>query len=96
MTAAADSVSHPSREHQQQADDQEDYPDDQANMGESEGRDEGREDESEHNKDDSEHDHGVHLVFDADMGLLVFVWRTSPPRAGSIVSAVPLLVQPMN
>jgi len=59
VTAAADSVSHPSHQRQEQADDQEDDPDDQTNVGVGEGRYEGREEESEDDKDDSDGDHGV-------------------------------------
>jgi hypothetical protein len=62
VAAAADGVSRPSRDHQEQADDEEDDPDDQANMGEGEGRDEAREQKPEHDKDDSENDHDVYLV----------------------------------
>src|SRR5271170_7406617 len=62
VAAAADGVSHPSHQHQCQADDEEDDPDDQANMSVGEGRDEGREEEPEDDKEDSEADHDVYLV----------------------------------
>jgi hypothetical protein len=62
VAAAADGVSHPSHQHQCQADDEEDDPDDQANMSVGEGRDEGREEEPEDDKEDSEADHDIYLV----------------------------------
>jgi hypothetical protein len=62
VTATANSVSHPTHEHQQQADDQQDDPDDQNNMGESEGRHEAREQQPQDDEDDSEDDHGVYLI----------------------------------
>jgi hypothetical protein len=62
VASAADGVSHPSRDHQYQADDEEDDPEDEANMGEGEGRDEAREQKPENDKDDSENDHDVYLV----------------------------------
>src|ERR1700730_10559256 len=65
VPAAADGVSHPSHQHQCQADDEEDDPDDQAKMGVSEGRKEGREEEPEDDEEDSEADHDGYLV-DAD------------------------------
>src|SRR5580698_3809931 len=62
MPAAADGVSHPSHQHQCQADDEEDDPDDKAKMGVGEGRKEGREEEPEDDEEDSEADHDVYLV----------------------------------
>src|ERR1700729_208843 len=62
VPAAADGVSHPSHQHQCQADDEEDDPDDEKQMGVGEGRKEGREEESEDDEEDSEANHDVYLV----------------------------------
>jgi hypothetical protein len=62
VPAAADGVSHPSHQHQCQANDEEDDAEDEAKMGVGEGRKEGREEESEDDEEDSEADHDVYLV----------------------------------
>jgi hypothetical protein len=62
VPASADSVSHPSHQHQCQANDEEDDAEDEAKMGVGEGRKEGREEESEDDEEDSEADHDVYLV----------------------------------
>jgi hypothetical protein len=62
VAAAADGVSHPSHQHQQQADDEQEGSDDQAKMGVEEGGYEGGQEEPEDDKDDSEADHELYLV----------------------------------
>ena len=64
VPAAADGVSHPPRDHQRQADDEEENPDDQEDLGEGESRDEAREDEPEDYEDNSENDHGMQQLSD--------------------------------
>jgi hypothetical protein len=67
VPASADGVSHPSHQHQCQANDEEDDAEDEAKMSEGEGGDEAGEEESEDDEDDSETDHDVYLV-SVDMG----------------------------